>query len=108
LNKILGEESYQTSPESLNNSKILGRGSYQTPPQNSNNPRIPEKSFRASLVNSTPVNWKEGSLTKPYCAIRLDFIKGSQKKRAPLSKKLNYQEQYSKNNIHQNDSSHYR
>jgi len=85
LNKILGEESYQTSPESLNNSKILERGSYQTPPENSNNPRIPEKSFRASLINSTPVNWKEGSLTKPYCAIRLDFIKGRQKKRESSS-----------------------
>ena len=54
--KILGGESYQTSPESLNKLKILGGGSYQTPSENSNNPRIPDESFRTSLVNSTPID----------------------------------------------------
>jgi len=54
--KILGGESYQTSPESLNKLKILGGGSYQTPSENSNNPRIPDESFRTSLVNSIPID----------------------------------------------------
>jgi len=63
--KILGEGSYQISPESLNKFKILGGGSshtrYQTPSENSNNPRIPEESFHTSLVNSIFVGCKEES-----------------------------------------------
>lgn len=59
--QILGEGSYQSSPEILNDSKILGeRSYYETSSKFLNNPRTDE-SFKTFLVNSTPVDFEEGS-----------------------------------------------
>ncbi|KYN50254.1 Zinc finger CCHC domain-containing protein 13, partial [Cyphomyrmex costatus] len=50
--RILGEGSYQTSPENYNKSTILGEGSYQTSPENYNKSTIlGEGSYQTSPEN---------------------------------------------------------
>jgi len=79
--KIIGEGSYQTSPENLQNFQILGGGNYQTSPENLNNHRITEKSFQTSFVNSTPVDCNEDSSNKTSLRdTTLSYLKESEKK----------------------------
>ena len=102
-----GEYFYISSEPKILESKILGEGSYQTSPEELNNSGIAEKNFHTSLLNSTPVDCKEVNNQTSLCIATQFSQKELKAKSSTLEKiKLLRVGIPAKNYNHQKDSSH--